>query len=78
LYLGTCNRWDRHRAFGFVRSDSKLDGIEMIFSHKAHLPHGVDHLEQGARVEFELVPAHKPGLRPQARVVRVITEAEAA
>ena len=42
------------------------------------LPDGVSSLEPGARVEFALVPPHLAGKAHQARIIRVVSEAEAA
>jgi cold shock CspA family protein len=75
LHLATCRRWNRHRNYGFLLADARLDGIgedREIYCHKAKLPKGVPYLESGQRVEFELVPSHVPGKQPMARVVRIL------
>ena len=81
VHYATCSRWDRHRAFGFITADVHLDGIgedREVFCHRSSLPQGLDCLEPGQRVEFELVPSRAAGRPPQAKILRIVTEARAA
>ena len=80
MHLGTCNRWDRHRAFGFIAADTDIDGIadREIYVHRSGLPKGVGSLEPGQRVEFVTVPPHIAGKPVQARIICIIETSEAA
>jgi cold shock CspA family protein len=47
MFLGTVARWNQHRAFGFILSDARLDGIgedKEVYCHKSKLPRGVGYL----------------------------------
>lgn len=81
MYMGTCSRWDRHRRFGFIAADYKIDGIDEsreVYIHRSRLPAGVGHLTPHARVEFVLEEPHVKGRAMEARVVRVMDEAKEA
>jgi cold shock CspA family protein len=81
MHLGTCNRWNNQRAYGFLTADAPIDNVpdRELFAHAKNLPRGVKFLIPGNRVEFETRPSRKAGMPPEAVVVRVIeVAAEAA
>lgn len=51
-----CSRWIGEKGFGFVQRES--DGTD-IFVHAKSLPSGVTALEEGQKVEFDLVKGGK-------------------
>jgi len=67
--FGTVRNYDEDRGYGFIRISFK----EQYFFHVQNW-HGADVPVQGARVEFDLAPGHKPGQRPQA--IKVIPAIE--
>jgi cold shock CspA family protein len=79
-YVGTCYSWNSTRAFGFITSDVPIEGITdpQIFVHKNNLPKGVLALEHGVKVEFKPIPPRMVGRQPEARIIRILSEAEAA
>jgi cold shock CspA family protein len=82
MFLATVSRWNRVRQYGFLLSDSHLDGIaedREVYIHRSKLPRGCGSLQPGSRVEFTLVPSHLAGKQPQAKDIRIIESiAEAA
>lgn len=81
MYFGTISRFNTSRAYGFILSNSPLDGIadREIYFHRSGMPKGIASLEQGQRVEFVTVPPHVVGKPPQAKILRIIeTVSEAA
>lgn len=80
MHLATCSRWHTGRGFGFLLADSDVPNCRdrEIFCHASDLPRGVAELIPGQRVEFLTVEAKLPGKQPQAKIVRIVAEAEAA
>jgi hypothetical protein len=80
LFYGVCNRWNKMRSYGWITSDSPIDGVpdKELFCDASSLPKGIRELPKGARVEFVTRPSRTAGKPPEARVLRILDEAEAA
>jgi cold shock CspA family protein len=76
LHYGTISTWNK-KGYGFVSSDCDIPGCtdRDLFLHASRLPRGMKSIEPGTRIEFTTVPAK---LVAEAKVIRIIAEAEAA
>lgn len=63
----------REKGFGFITPDAPIDGVQGdVFVHFSAIQmDGFKSLDEGDRVEFEVVDGKKPGEKQAANVVKI-------
>ena len=71
MRTGKVARWVASRGFGFIVGDN---GGPDVFCHLSALPHGLDRLAVGTRVNFDIVKDREG--RPRAANVQLVDSTE--
>ncbi|MDN5006158.1 cold-shock protein [Bradyrhizobium sp. GCM10027634] len=66
MKIGHVKKWNAERGFGFISTDG-----HDVFCHVSALPSGVDSLDVGQHVGFEIEISSRTG-KPQAANVRTV------